>query len=77
LNARSETTSAFHNLFVNGSLWGAIVLSVVLQIAVVHVPILNVAFDTVPLTAPQWAFCLLAGSGVLAFGELRKVALRS
>ena len=77
LNARSETTSAFHHLFVNAWLWAAIALSVVLQVAVVHLPVLNVAFGTVPLSAPQWAFCVLAGSAVLVFGELRKVVLRS
>ena len=77
LNARSETTSAFHHLFVNGWLWGAIALSVALQVAVVHLPILNVAFGTVPLTAAQWAFCAAAACGVLVFGELRKFMLRS
>jgi Ca2+-transporting ATPase len=39
-NARSETTSAFHHLFVNSWLWGAIALSLVLQVAVVHVGML-------------------------------------
>ena len=77
LNARSETTSALHRLFVNGWLWGAIALSVGLQVAVVHLPVLNAAFGTVPLTAPQWGFCVAAGSGVLLFGELRKLMLRS
>jgi len=48
LNARSETTSAFHHLFVNPWLWGALALSVVLQVAVVHLGFLNVAFGTVP-----------------------------
>jgi magnesium-transporting ATPase (P-type) len=77
LNARSETTSALHHLFVNPWLWGAIALSVGLQIAVVHLPVLNLAFGTVPLTASQWAFCVAAGSGVLVFAELRKLVLRS
>ena len=77
LNARSETTSALHHLFVNGWLWGAIALSVALQVAVVHLPVLNVAFGTVPLTASQWAFCAAAACGVLVFGELRKLVLRS
>ena len=36
-NARSETASAFRNLFVNRWLWGAIALSVLLQVAVVQV----------------------------------------
>ena len=57
LNARSETTSALHHLFVNGWLWGAIALSVALQVAVVHLPVLNVAFGTLPRPATQWAFC--------------------
>ncbi len=34
-NARSDRTSAFHRLFTNRLLWGAIGLSVVLQVAVV------------------------------------------
>jgi len=74
-NARSETTSAFHRLFVNFWLWGAIALSLVLQVAVVHVGLLNVAFGTVPLAPAQWAVCLAMGSTVLWFGELRKLAL--
>ena len=76
-NARSETTSAFHRLFVNSWLWGAIALSLVLQVAVVHVGLLNVAFGTVPLAPAQWAVCLAMGSTVLWFGELRKLALRA
>lgn len=76
-NARSETTSAFHHSFVNPWLWGAIALSVVLQVAVAHVGLLNVAFGTVPLAPAQWAVCLAMGSTVLWFGELRKAVLRA
>ncbi|CAG9933348.1 cation-translocating P-type ATPase [Candidatus Nitrotoga arctica] len=76
-NARSETTSAFHHLFVNSWLWGAIALSAILQVAVVHIGFLNVAFGTVPLSLEQWAVCLAMGSTVLWFGELRKLALRA
>ena len=36
-NARSETSSAFRHLFVNRWLWAAIALSLLLQVAVVHV----------------------------------------
>ena len=75
-NARSETTSAFRHLFANRWLWGAITLSVLLQVAVVHLPALNVAFGTVPLSAPQWALCVAMASGVLWFGELRKAIVR-
>jgi P-type Ca2+ transporter type 2C len=76
-NARSETTSAFHHLFVNPWLWGALALSGVLQVAVVHVPFLNIAFGTVPLSLEQWMVCGAMGSSVLAYGELRKLVLRS
>jgi magnesium-transporting ATPase (P-type) len=74
LNARSETTSAFRRLFANRWLWGAIGLAVVLQVAVVHLPLLNVAFDTAPLTPAQWAVCVAMASAVLWAGELRKAA---
>ena len=76
-NARSETASAFHKLFVNRWLWGAIALSVALQVAVVHLGWLNLAFSTVPLSLGQWAVCLGMGSTVLWFAELRKLGLRS
>jgi P-type Ca2+ transporter type 2C len=75
-NARSETASAFHNLFVNRWLWGAIGLSLLLQVAVVHMGVLNVAFSTVPLTLAQWVVCVAAGSSVLWAAELRKWGLR-
>ncbi len=77
LNARSETTSAFRQLFVNPWLWGAIGLSALLQVAVVHVGVLNVAFGTVPMSPAQWAVCIAMGSTVLWFGELRKLVLRA
>jgi potassium/sodium efflux P-type ATPase len=77
LNARSESSSAFSHLFVNPLLWGAIVLSVLLQIAVIHVPVLNHAFGTVPLTADQWLVCAAMASVVLWASELRKLASRT
>lgn len=76
LNARSETASAFKHLFANAWLWGAVVLSFGLQVAVVHVPLLNRAFGTVPLSPGQWLICLAAGSVVLWFAEGRKMVLR-
>ncbi len=75
-NARSETGSAFRHLRVNPWLWGAIALSALLQVAVVHVGVLNVAFGTVPLGLDQWAVCVAMGSTVLWLAELRKLALR-
>ncbi len=76
-NARSETASAFRHLFVNPWLWAAVALSAALQVAVVHLPLLNVAFETVPLSAREWAVCVALASTVLWFGELRKALLRA
>ncbi|MGE5866698.1 MAG: cation-translocating P-type ATPase, partial [Rhizobacter sp.] len=75
-NARSASASAFHRLFVNPWLWGTIALSVVLQIAVVHVGLLNTAFSTTPLTLAQWLGCVATASVVLWAAELRKLASR-
>ena len=72
LNARSESTSAFHLLFVNPWLWGALALSLVLQIAVVHVPVMTIAFGTSPLSWDQWVFCVAMGSMVLWYSECVK-----
>jgi P-type Ca2+ transporter type 2C len=76
-NARSETTSAFAHLFVNQWLWGAIALSLLLQIAVINLPFLNVAFSVVPLELEQWLVCAAMASAVLWFSELRKLASRA
>jgi len=76
LNARSEGASAFRHLFVNPWLWSAIALSVVLQIAVVHIGLLNVAFGTVPLTLDQWLACVAIASFVLWASEVRKLVHR-
>ncbi|BEU98591.1 cation-translocating P-type ATPase (plasmid) [Acidovorax sp. DW039] len=72
-NARSATASAFEGLFTNVWLWGAVSLSAALQVAVVHVGILNVAFGTTPLSADQWLTCIAMASGVLWYSELRKL----
>ena len=76
-NARSDTQSAFGHLFINPWLWGAVGLSGLLQAAVVHVPFLNLAFGTVPLSAEQWLVCAAMGSVVLWYAELRKLAFRA
>ena len=76
LNARSETTSAFHGLFANTWLWGAILLGVVLQVAVVEVPFLQVAFGTASMDLAHWGACVALASVVLWYDELRKVVLR-
>jgi calcium-translocating P-type ATPase len=76
LNARSDRTSAFRDLFTNPVLWGAIALSLVLQIAVVQLGFLNAAFDTTPLAMGDWLTCLGLASIVLWANEGRKVFKR-
>ena len=75
-NARSETSSAFHAAFSNRWLWAAVALSTALQVAVVHLPFLNLAFGTTPLSAGQWGVCVVMASGVLWYGEARKLLRR-
>ena len=76
-NSRSDTTSAFRHLFANGWLWAAVGFSLALQIAVVHLGFLNVAFGTVPLSFEQWLVCAAMASMVLWFSELRKLVHRA
>ncbi len=75
-NARSDEVSAFHGLFANRWLWGAVLLSLALQVAVVHVPFLQRAFSTEALTLAEWLRCLAIGSSVLWLNELRKLLRR-
>ncbi|MCV7319336.1 haloacid dehalogenase [Mycolicibacterium confluentis] len=76
-NSRSETTSAFRHLFSNRWLWASVGLGVVLQVAVVEMPLLQRAFGTVPLDAAHWAVAVAMASTVLWFDELRKLVLRA
>jgi hypothetical protein len=48
-------------------------IAVLLQVAVVHVPFLNVAFGTVPLTSLQWLVCAAMASLVLWPGGARRL----
>ncbi len=75
--ARSDTVSAFSHPFANLWIWAAIALSLLLQIAVVHVGFLNAAFSTAPLNVDQWLMCATMASTVLWVSELRKLFLRS
>jgi Ca2+-transporting ATPase len=76
-NARSEVHSALGDLFSNGWLWGAVVASLLLQVAVVYVPFLQEAFSTESLSAQDWLWCAAVGSSVLWICELGKVVVRA
>ncbi len=76
-NSRSSWRSAFHAPFTNVRLYGAIALSLALQVLVVHLPLLNEAFVTVPLSAGEWLLCGVIASSVLWAAELRKLITRT
>ncbi len=74
INQRSEEQSIFKlGLFTNKWLIGAIILSVGLQVAVVHLPFMNTLFSTVPLKLADWAYAVGISASVLVFGEIVKV----
>ena len=75
-SARSDEQSAFRALFSNGWLWAAVLLSLALQVAVVHVPFLQSAFGTTALGGSDWLRCAAVGSSVLWVRELSKLLLR-
>ena len=75
--ARSSNRTAFRGLFANKWLWGAVALSIVLQIAVIYVPFLNVAFGTMPLDFHQWFECIGLAVFVLIGSELYKCVMRA
>jgi len=76
-NARSDERSAFSELFHNPWLWGALVLSVLLQVVVVHAPFLQPAFGTVGLSLSDWFLCAAVASSVLWLREASKFFVRS
>ena len=72
-NARSDERSAFHRLFRNPWLRGALVLSLALQILVVYAPFLQPAFGTVGLGLGDWLVCVAVASSVLWLREVSKL----
>lgn len=76
LASRSGTESAFKNLFSNMWLWGAIALSIVLQLAVIYIPVLNEAFGTTPLHAHQWFEAIGLAAILLVCSEIYKLFVR-
>lgn len=75
-NARSDEQSAFKGPGGNGWLWGAVVFSLALHGAVIHVPLLQQAFSTTALTMSDWLVCAAVASSVLWLRELDKFITR-
>ena len=74
-NARFYRRSAFRHFTRNRWLWLAILLSLVLQVLVVYVPVLQEAFSTTALSAGDWLVCVLVGSMVLWLSEIKKALM--
>jgi len=72
-SARSDEHTIFRlGVFRNRALVISIGLAVLLQIAVVYVPFLQVAFNTYPLTPGDWGIVILAAGGLFVLEEFRK-----
>ena len=76
LNTRSDHHSALHHLFENRILWGAIGVSVLLQLAVVEIHVLQRAFGTTDLGVTGWMTAIALASTVLWVEEIAKVLRR-
>ncbi|MDN8577905.1 cation-translocating P-type ATPase C-terminal domain-containing protein [Corynebacterium sanguinis] len=76
LNSRSAEHSAFRGFFDNRWLWAAIALAALLQVLVVHVPFMQVAFGTAAMMPLQWAVAVGMASVVLWAEELAKLVRR-
>ena len=75
-NSRSDERSAFVHLFANRWLWGAIALSLILQLLVLYVHPLQHAFSTVPLSIADWLRCAAAATTVFWAREISKLVTR-
>lgn len=64
-NARPRTPGAFCGLFSNTWLWVAVAGVNLLQIAVVHAPLLQKAFSTEASTLSEWLVSIAISSSVL------------
>jgi Ca2+-transporting ATPase len=72
-NARSDEHLCFKlGIFSNRWLVISISVAVMLQVAVVYLPFLQVAFSTIPLGIDKWGIVILAGGSLFAIEEARK-----
>ncbi|GJL76075.1 calcium-translocating P-type ATPase, PMCA-type [Nitrosomonas sp.] len=75
---RSDRDSLFSiGLFSNPQLIGAVVLTVMLQLAVIYTPFLNDIFKTAPLPLDELMICVLLASVVFVVVEVEKWMVRS
>ena len=76
-NIRSNSKSAFSNMFSNKTLWGSIVLSAGLMLAVAFVPALHKIFHVTDLTGAQWTWVITLVMAPLIVVESGKLIRRT
>jgi Ca2+-transporting ATPase len=73
-NSRSDEVTIFRlGVFHNKWLARAVLLAIVLQLAVVYITPLQLAFKTVPLDIAQWGIALIPGMIVFILETIRKL----
>jgi Ca2+-transporting ATPase len=73
-NARSDEHTVFkQGVLTNRWLLITISVAILLQVAVVYTPFLQVAFDTVPIGIDKWGIAILAGGSLFLIEETRKI----
>jgi Ca2+-transporting ATPase len=73
-NARADEYTTFKlGVFRNRWLVISVLAAIMLQLAVVYLPFLQVAFHTVPLAIDKWGIAILAGGSLFIIEETRKV----
>lgn len=76
LNQRSMKLSIFQ-LKQNWWLWGAMAVSILMQVLVVHWGVLQSLFNTIDLRIMDWAICIAIAASVLGAVEIAKAIYRA
>jgi Ca2+-transporting ATPase len=75
-SSRSTSRSAFAGFLDNGWLHAAVAASLLAHVLVIHVPVLQAAFRTVPLAPGDWLVAAGVAATLLLVTELAKAASR-
>jgi Ca2+-transporting ATPase len=77
LAIRSTHVSIFNQgLLSNKPVLFAVLITVILQLAVIYLPALNAIFNTTPLTMPELALCLVLSAIAFLAVEVEKMFVR-
>ncbi|WP_218563893.1 cation-transporting P-type ATPase [Marinospirillum perlucidum] len=72
-NCRSLTVSLFHTpMFSNLWIWAGVAAMLLAQMAFIYTPLMNLLFQSAPLTLQHWGLMLAYGAVVLVLVEIEK-----